>query len=286
MTGESGQVHHERGMFDARDGFRLFERWWLPQGESKATVIIVHGFGEHSERYVHVAQHLTEQGYGVYAFDLRYHGRSGTPKAYVRSFDDYLSDLDVFLERTRAREPGKPLFLLGHSLGGAIVTLFTITRKPDIRGIILSSPALMISDEVSPLLIKLSGFIGRILPKLPTVKLDCTAISRDPEVVRRYDTDPLVYRGGTPARTGAELVRAIRIIQARMEEIALPLLIIHGTADRLAKPEGSKQLYERVSTSDKNLKIYEGLYHETMNEPEKEQVLSDIAQWLDAHCGE
>ncbi len=272
MTGETGQVHHERGMFDARDGFRLFERWWLPKDASKATVVIVHGYAEHSERYVHVAQYLTGQGYGVYTFDLRYHGRSGTPKAYVRSFDDYLSDLDVFLERTRAREPGKPMFLLGHSLGGAIVTLFTITRKPDLKGIILSSPALMISDEVSPFLIKISGFIGRILPKLPAVKLACTAISRDPEVVRCYDADPLVYRGGTPARTGAELVRAIKIIQARMEEITLPVLIIHGTEDRLAKIEGSRQLYDRVNASDKTLKIYEGLYHETMNEPEEEQV--------------
>jgi alpha-beta hydrolase superfamily lysophospholipase len=168
-------------------------------------------------------------------------------------------------------------------MGGAIVTLFAMTRKPDVKGLILSGPALKISDDISPLLVRLSSIIGKVLPKLPTIKLDSSGISRDPEVVKRYDNDPLVYRGGIPARTGAEITGATRKIQAEMETITLPLLILHGTDDRLADPEGSKELYQRVQSKDKTLKLYEGYYHEVMNEPEKELVLADIVEWTERH---
>jgi len=272
------------GMFEASDGFQLFERWWVPEGETKAVVVIVHGFAEHSGRYSHVAKRLNENGYAVYTFDLRLHGRSGGAKAFVKSFDDYLADLDVFIARVREREPQKPLFILGHSMGGTITTLYTITRKPDITGLMLSGAALKMGDDISPILISLSGIIGSILPKLPTVKLDSSAISRDAEVIKSYDADPLNYRGGTPARTGAEIVRATRTIQERMEEIDVPLLIMHGTADRLANIEGSKELNERARSADKTLKLYEGLYHEILNEPEKDEVMNDMVEWMNSHC--
>ncbi|MBN2284549.1 MAG: lysophospholipase [Deltaproteobacteria bacterium] len=274
--------NHEKGMFEARDGFRLFERRWMPEKPAKAGVIIVHGLAEHSGRYRHVAEYLVGKGYGVHTFDLRNHGRSGSPTAYVRSFDDYLSDLEVFLERTAAREAGKPLFILGHSLGGTIATLYAITKKPSVTGILLSGAALKTTDDVPAILITLSGIIGAILPKLPTVKLDCTAVSRDPKVVKDYDADPLNYRGGTPARTGAEFIKATRLIQEKMELFALPVLIMHGTVDRLADVEGSRQLYARAASSDKTLKLYEGLYHEILNEPEQKEVLKDIEDWLEA----
>jgi acylglycerol lipase len=281
--GENMPATYE-GMFEAADGFQLFERWWTPEGETKAAVVIVHGFAENSGRYFHVAERLINSGYAVYTFDLRLHGKSGGAKAFVRSFDEYLSDLDVFLDRTRERQPQKPLFLLGHSMGGSISTLFAITRKPDIRGLLLSAAALKMGDDISPILISLSGIIGTILPKLPTVKLDSSAISRDPKVIESYDNDPLNYRGGTPARTGAEMVRATKIMQERMGEIDLPLLIMHGTEDRLANIDGSRQLQERARSSDKSLKLYEGLYHEILNEPEKDQVMTDIIEWMDARC--
>ncbi len=283
MVSHNTFVENE-GMFEATDGFQLFERWWVPEGETKAVVVIVHGLAEHSGRYAHVAQRLNENGYAVYTFDLRLHGRSGGAKAFAKSFDDYLADLDVFLAKVREREPQKPLFVLGHSMGGAITTLHTITRKPDIRGLMLSAAALKMGDDISPILIGLSGIIGSIFPKLPTVKLDSGAISRDPEVIRSYDTDPLNYRGGTPARTGAEIVRATRMIGERMEEIAVPLLIMHGTRDRLANIEGSKELNERARSADKTLKLYEGLYHEILNEPEKDEVMADIIEWMNSHC--
>jgi len=276
-------MEHDTGRFKTADDLNLFEQWWRPEENPKATVIIVHGYAEHSTRYTHVAEHLVNNGYAIETFDLRGHGQSEGKRAFVRSFDEYLGDLEQFLERVKQRIKAKNTFLLGHSMGGAIVSLFAITRKPDIKGLILSGPALKISDDISPLLVRLSSIIGTFLPRLPTIKLDSSGISRDPEVVRRYDNDPLVYRGGIPARTGAEITGATRMIQAGMESISLPLLILHGSDDRLADPEGSKSLYERAQSKDKALKLYEGYYHEVMNEPEKEMVLADIVEWTEGH---
>lgn len=277
------KVIHAEGDFTASDGFRLFEQSWLPQTEPKAVVIIIHGYAEHSTRYTHVAEYLTASGYAVFTFDLRGHGKSDGKNTYLNSFDEYLTDVDTFLARVKESHPGTKIFLLGHSMGGAISSLYTITRRPELAGLLLSGAAVKISDDISPLLIKLSGVIAKILPKLPTIKLDGTAISRDPNVVENYDSDPLNYRGGIPARSGAELTHATVAIQKNMEAIKLPLLVMHGTADRLADPEGSKQIYARASSEDKTLKLYEGFYHEILNEPEQKRVLGDIVDWLNKH---
>lgn len=281
---KTSEINHQHVTYESSDGLRLFEQQWQPTNESKAVVIIVHGLAEHSGRYSHVAEFLTHKGYAVDTFDLRGHGQSeGTPRIFINSFDEYLTDLDQFLDRVRQRHSGKPIFLLGHSMGGTVVSLYCTTRQPIINGVILSAPTLKISDDISPFLIKISGLLGRLFPKLKTIKLDSSAISRDPEVVKWYDTDPLNYRGGIPARLGAEFNQAIIRIQGLMEKLSLPLLILQGTADRLSDPEGSKQLYSRASAKDKTLKLYDDLYHEVLNEPEKEQVLTDIVQWLNTH---
>jgi acylglycerol lipase len=273
-------------IFETLDGLRLFEQSWLPQIESKAAIIIVHGYAEHCARYGHVASHLNAHGYSVYSFDLRGHGRSEGARSFIRSFDDYLSDLDLFLSRVQRRETGKPIFILGHSMGGAISVLFAISRKPDINGMILSAAALKISDSISPLLVRLSLLIGRLFPKLPTIKLNSSAISRDPEVVNRYDSDPLIYRGSILAGSGAELVLATNRIQAQLSAVSLPLLILHGTGDQISDAEGSRQLYTSASSLDKTIKLYEGFYHEILNEPERAQVLADLVEWLDARSSE
>ncbi|MBL7135801.1 MAG: alpha/beta hydrolase [Candidatus Marinimicrobia bacterium] len=277
------KVQHNNGIFEAADGFKLYEQSWFPKSEPKAVVIIVHGYAEHSGRYAYVAEYLCGYDYVVETFDLRGHGKSEGKKTYVKSFDEYLKDLDQFLIRTRGKYPEKPIFLFGHSMGGAIVTLYAITRQPKVKGLLLSGAALKISDDISPLMLRLSPIIGFLFPKLPTIKLDSTAVSRDPEVVKWYDNDPLNYRGGVPARTGAEINRATKCIQSQMESIELPLLIMHGTADRLADPEASKKLYSRANSKDKTLKLYEGSYHEILNDPEKARVMDDMMKWLDAH---
>lgn len=280
MAVTKSQIQHQEGTFKTNDGINIFEQRWQPVTEPKAVIIIIHGYAEHSGRYAHVADYLANHGYAVETFDLRSHGKSDGKKTFIRSFDEFLSDVDLFLKRVQERHPNKNIFLLGHSMGGLIASLFVVTRKPNVKGLLLSGASLKISDEISPMLVKLSSVIGAIVPRLPTIKLDGTAVSRDPEVVKKYDSDPLNYRGGIPARTGAEFNRGVKQIQEQMAAITLPLLIMHGTADRLADPAGSKQLYERAQSHDKTLKLYEGFYHEILNEPEKERVLGDIVEWI------
>lgn len=271
------------GAFTAPDGIRLFTQCWCVDAP-QAAVALVHGHAEHSGRYAHVAAHLNARDVSVYAYDQRGFGRSGGRRGYIGSFDQLLDDLHHFLHRTQQRLPDAPLFLFGHSMGGAVCALYAIEHDPDLRGLILSSPAVEVDDDIAPFLRKLAGLLGRLVPTLPTIHTPTDAISRDPEVVADATSDPLNYHGRVRARTGAELIRAVRRIQAQMEAITLPLLVFHGTADRLTDPAASQMLYKHARASDKTLKLYDGLYHETFNEPEKEQVLDDMARWIAARC--
>lgn len=266
-------------------GSSLFTQHWLPDASPRAAVVLVHGYAEHSGRYAHVADHLNERGIAVYTYDQRGFGRSDGQRAYVESFDYLLDDLGRFLAHTRGRLAGDtPLFLMGHSMGGAVCALYVIERRPDLAGLILSSPAVEVNPDLAPLLRKMARFIGWLAPTLPTVRTPNGAISRDPAVVEDAANDPLNYNGRVLARTGAEMIRASRRIQARMHTIRLPLLVFHGTADQLTDPSASERLYHAAPSADKTLKLYDGLYHETLNEPEKEQVMRDLSTWIEARC--
>ena len=246
-------------------------------------MVIVHGINEHSGRYGRLAGDLNRHGYAVYAMDLRGHGRSErAARVSVRWFDEYLDDVEILLERVAARQPGKPLFLLGHSMGGAIVTLLGIERQPPVRGLVLSSPSVVVGGGVFPMLRRLASLVGFVWPTLRLVRLGCWYISRDPAVIEAFKNDPLVFHDRFPVRTGAEILRAAKRIQRGMERLQLPLLILHGTKDVVTDAEGSRLLAARAGSSDKTLRLYEGLYHEVFSEPEREQVLADMLAWLDA----
>ena len=271
--------------FETFDGLRLFARRREPEGRPpRARVLIVHGYAEHSGRYEELVERLLAAGYGVGQFDLRGHGRSEGPRGYVRSFDDYLRDLERFLAREREYDSERPIFVLGHSLGGLIVAHWAVDCAAPVSGVMLSGAALKINEEIHPWLQRLSGLIGAIAPRLPTIRVDERALSHDPEVLRRFREDPLVFHGRMPARTGAEMVRASRQIGDRLPGLTLPVLFMHGTADRLADPQGSRLGYERAASADKSLKLYPGLYHEIFNEPERLQVFDDLIGWLDARA--
>ena len=272
-------MKHHTGHFTGFDGSSLFEQHWQPEN-SRATLIIVHGLAEYSSRYEHVAAALAESNIATATFDLRGHGQSAGKRAFVNRFDDYLRDLAIFVDRVSAKNPDKPLFLLGHSMGGAIALLHALDHQNQFSGLILSSAALKIHDDFSPLLQRLSGVIAAILPKLPTLKIDSKFISLDPAVVREYDSDPQIYHGGTIARTGAEIVKATHRIRENAHKLQLPLFIFHGTGDRITDPKGSKLVHDLASSPEKLLKLYDGLYHETMNEPEKDAVIANLVQWL------
>jgi len=275
------EVSHEESTFEGTGGIQLFSQSWRPVGgEPQAVLIVVHGLRDHSSRYGELAEHLVGQGFAVHAFDLRGHGHSEGVRVHIDSFEEYTSDLGLFLDRVRQREPGKPVFLFGHSMGGAIVTLFTLEKKPDIQGMVLSAPALKPGADVSKALIATTKVVGGVLPNLKVLELDPKKFSRDPAVVKENETDPLIYQPGGPARTASRLLGALNTISERMEEVSTPVLVMHGTADTVTDPEGSKTLVKQARSTDKTLKLYHGLYHDLLHEPEKAEVIGDVTQWL------
>ena len=275
-------LHEER--FAVRGGLNLYYRSWLPPTDPLAVVVMVHGICEHGGRYAPVAEKLCSRGYAFYALDLRGHGRSEGDRLLIAAFDNYLDDLEVLLARVAEQQPGRPVFLLGHSMGGAIVARLALRRRPQIRGLILSAAALRIAGNVFPVLRKLARLMSRVWPRLRLVRLGSGMLSRDPRVVADFRSDPLVYQGKFPVRTGAEILEAAQDIQERMESIDVPLLILHGTGDRLTDPRGSWELYTRAQSSDKTLKLYQGLYHDLLHEPEWEQISDEILDWLGPRC--
>jgi len=272
----------DQGPLVADDGLHLHTQHWMPDETPTAVVGLVHGYAEHSGRYDHMASTFTEQGAAVYAYDQRGYGRSDGRRAYVESFDRYLDDLGQFLDHVRTRQPDFPLFLFGHSMGGLVVLKYVLERKPSLNGLLLSAPAIEINPNLAPLLRQLAQILGRLFPILPTTRSPQNAISRDPTVVEEAKNDPLNYHGRVLARTGAEMLKAGAEVRKRLDALTDPFLVIHGTADTLANPEWSQRLYERAASNDKTIRIYEGLYHETFNEPEQDEVLQDLGDWLGA----
>ena len=261
--------------FTSSGGATIFEQWWRPAGDVRAVLAICHGYAEHSGRYAEVAAHLNEHGYAVEALDLRGHGRSSGERVTVQSFSEFHDDVEAFLARVRGRNPGKKVFLLGHSMGGGVVVSYLVMRKPELDGALFSGAA-MLGPRRAPK----PGEPPRSGP------LPASTISRDPAIVAAYENDPLVYRGAPNPKAGEASAEAFSRVQAEMESITMPLLIMHGTDDLLVPYQGSETFYARAGSSDKTLKLYEGLYHEILNEPERLQVLADIVEWLDARSPE
>lgn len=274
-------VRREEGAFGAEDGRRVFFRSWLPGHHARATVIIVHGYAEHSGRYDWTGERLAEAGFAAYALDLVGHGRSEGPRAFVRSMDEFLGDVRAFVALARSREPDRQVFVLGHSMGGGIVTLFLAVDQPDVHGAILSGPVLATNGEKPPLRERIIHLVARFFPSLPTATLNSAHISRDQDVVRAYDADPLVYRGRMKAGLISAMMRGVRHADKAAARIAAPLLILHGRDDKLTSPAGSERLHGRVASADRTLIVYEGLHHEILNEPERDRVIADVIAWLE-----
>jgi acylglycerol lipase len=277
------EMDYKEGTFKGRDDLDLFYRCWLPVKSPKAVLVIAHGLAEHSGRYRNLAEFFTGRGYAVYGLDLPGHGRSEGSRCYINRFSDYTEDVGSFLDLVRNEGREGKIFLLGHSMGGTIAVDFAVGYQDELTGMLISAAVMKVGYSVTPFQVMAAGILSRLVPKMGVSVLDATAISKDPAVVDAYVNDPLVYRGKIRARTGAELIRTIGELSTRLPEIRLPVLIMHGTEDRLSEPEGSRMLYEKLGSADKTLKMYEGLYHEIFNEPEREQVMADAASWIAAH---
>lgn len=262
-------------------GKKLYWQGWLPDGDPKAVVFIAHGLAEHGGRYAHVGQALSDRGYAVYAIDHRGHGRSDGQRSQIDGIDEVVADLHAFTAVMRSDHPGLPVFLLGHSMGGAIAFAYALRHQSELAGLILSAPALVIED-VSPVTVAVGKLLSRVLPGAGILQLDGTAVSRDPEVVRAYDSDPLNFRGKVPARTAAEILAISESAPHRLPELKLPLLVFQGSADRLVSPKAAPLVHARAGSADKTIRVFEGAYHETMNEPEKDEVIALVGDWLDS----
>jgi alpha-beta hydrolase superfamily lysophospholipase len=268
--------------FDGVGGVRIVYDVWTPDVTPRAVVILSHGFGEHARRYDHVAQRFGREGLVTYALDHRGHGRSGGKRVLVKDISEYTGDFDILVGIATQEDPGLTRIVLGHSMGGGIVFAYGVEHPDDYDLMVLSGPAVAAQTAVSPLLGWLAKAIGAIAPGLPVQQLDAGAISRDPAVVNAYNTDPLVHHGKVPAGLARALMLVGETMPQRAPSLTAPLLVVHGSDDHLIPVEGSRQLVAAVGSSDVELKVYPGLYHEVFNEPEQDQVLDDVVSWINA----
>lgn len=277
---------HETGTLRTADGLDLFTRRWLPDMETRAAVALVHGVHEHSGRYAYVASALMRRGVAVHAVDLRGHGQSPGERGRVGSFDEYVLDVARLLEETFGAAGGTPVFLMGHSMGGLVAAATVVERGAEgLAGLVLSSAALRVPATTPAALRKLAPLVARVAPGLPVQRLDLSGLSRDPVVVRNYGEDPLTTTQAVRAHTANAILEAAERVRQRPEAFRLPLYLFHGTADRITDPAGTRWLAEHAPSDDVTLRLYDGLYHEALNEPERDEVIRDLADWLVDRAG-
>jgi len=285
VTGATPQAGlHEEGELRGAGGLALFTQSWLPDGEPGATVVLAHGLGEHSGRYAHVAARFTGEGLALHALDHRGHGRSEGRRAYIDRMANAVADLDQVVVQARERHPELPLFLLGHSMGGCLAIAYTLEHQDRLDGLLLSAPLAALESASGA-----TRLVGKLLsvaaPQVGLFAVDPTLVSRDPEVVLAYVEDPLVHHGKLPARTIGELSSAVEAFPSRVPEITLPLLVMHGTGDRIVPQAASLMVHDGALSEDKHLELYDGLYHEILNEPEQQRVMDDVVGWIRARAG-
>lgn len=268
--------------FKGSGGLELAARSWQPDGAARAVVVINHGFKSYSGLYEWVGSELAKRGFATFALDMRGHGRSGGERLFVESFDEYVADLDVFVDLAKARVPGVPTFLLGHSAGGVVGCLYALEHQAKLAGYVCESFAHELPAPDFALAV-LKG-VSHVAPHAHVLKLNDEDFSRDPAFVAKMGSDPLVSQLGYASASAAALVRADERLKQDFAAITLPLLILHGTADRATKPHGSQVFYDKAGSADKTLKTYEAYFHDLLNDLGKEVVLADVVEWLQLHA--
>ena len=265
-------------------GLELFFRAWRPDQTPRGVVVIVPGFNSHSGYYAWVAQRFADHGLATYAIDLRGRGESQGERFYVQEFRDYVSDVHEFVTSVRAREPGLPIYLLGHSAGGVVATLYAAEYQEQLAGLICESFAFKVPAPDFALAV-FKG-LAHLAPHAHVLALKNKDFSRDPAVVAAMDADKLIARESQPLETLAAMVRADEVLERSFADITLPVFILHGTEDRATKPSGSQQFFDAAGSPDKTLRFYEGGYHDLLNDTIREEVAADITTWLDRQLGQ
>ena len=283
-------TRHTSGQFSGAGGERLHLQAWLPAGdepgapapETAAAIAVVHGYGDHGGRYTWLGEDMAARGYALYAYDLRGHGHSSGARGQIGRFDEYLDDTGQFLDEVRQAQPGKPLFLLGHSMGGLVCARLAEEGSLEVTGLVLSSPFLQLAEAVPPSRLYALKVLARVWPDRDignTVRAE--HLSHDEAVVGAYVTDRLVHHVA-PARWASQILQAQDAAMAGASTIAVPLLVLYGTDDQVVDTAFIEELYSRTSSADKSILRYEGFYHECFNETGREQVFADLAAWLAA----
>ncbi len=276
-------MEHVEGLFRGYHDFNLYYQGWLPSGELKATLLIVHGLADHSGRFSNLVNYFVPRGYAIFGFDLRGHGQSRGKKGYIEKFSIFVEDLRYFVEFINSKYTNTNVFIIAHSIGGTIATAFAISYQAKIQGLILSAATLKLGSSVPGFLVAVAPVLSFLIPRVGLYTIDSSTISSDNSVVSAYVNDSLVYRGKISTRLGVEIIKTIKTLPEKMPIIKIPLLILYGTADRLSEPEGSRMLFKSAGSTDKTIKSYEGFYHEIFNEPKREVVFQDMDTWLSAH---
>jgi len=265
--------------FKGVGGLNIFFRSWRPaSGTARGVVSIVPGFNSHSGYYEWVAAQFAADGLAVYAIDLRGRGRSDGERFYVQNFEDYVADVVSFVSIIKEKEKGLPVFMLGHSAGGVVACNYTLDHQQELAGLICESFAYQVPAPDFALAV-LKG-LSHIAPHAHVLKLHNEDFSRDPVVVEFMNNDPLIAHEVQPTQTVAAMVRADERLKKEFPKITLPVLILHGTKDKATKPSGSQHFYETASSKDKTLKLYEGSFHDPLNDLDKKTVMTDILSWI------
>lgn len=262
-------------------GIDLYAQAWLPGIAPRAVIVVSHGLAEHGGRYETLAGELVRREYAVYAVDHRGHGRSSGPRANIDRFAHLVADFCAFTGRCADQHLDTPVFMLGHSMGGAVAFASALRLQHMLRGLVLSAPALATDQAVPPLQEMFVRLLSVVAPNTGALTLPADAVSRDPAVVAQYAADPLVHHKAIPARTLVELLGAMQGFPASAPDLRLPTLVLHGTADKLVPLAATRLVYQAFGTRDCVVKLYDGLYHEVFNEPERDKVTADLLRWLE-----
>ena len=261
-------------------GLQIFVRSWRPEGKPRGVVTICHGVNSHGGYYTWAAEQLVASGLAVYALDLHGRGKSDGERFYLEQFSDYLADVDALVKLAKSREPGLPVYLLGHSAGGVISCVYTLEHQAELAGLICESFAFQVAAPDFALAV-VKG-LSHLAPHAHVLRLKNEEFSRDPAVVKAMNEDPLIENEVQPTKTVAELVRADERLKREFPLITLPVLILHGTADKVTNPAGSQLFYDKAGSTDKTLKLYDGHAHDLLNDYDKEVVIADIKAWIEA----
>src|SRR5271163_2056614 len=259
---------------------RIFFRSWRPDSTARGAIVIVPGFNAHSGYYGWVAEQFVASGLAVYAVDLRGRGKSDGERFYVQTFEDYVRDVEAVMAIVKSRESGLPIFMLGHSAGGVVACLYTLDHPAALAGLICESFA----HELPAPDFALAVFKGlsHVAPHARVLHLPNERFSRDPKAVEAMNNDPLIAHETQPTQTMAAMVRADERLKKEFPLITLPVLILHGTLDKNTKPSGSQHFYDMAGSTDKTLKLYDGGFHDLLNDIDKQLVIGDVKDWINA----